>query len=286
MLAGRAFCLWVAASTGCAQISATTEVRTVPVAGARPLSIERRVIERQVEARWLQRGDTLAIELIEHRRCQVVERIAAVREEHSVRRADAAIYWEYGLAAVLLGLAAFSFARPDLFAAPEDDPAGEKRDPKTGYRLGGVFAGLGAAALGAGVYDTVRARDRVYRSDTVALRTGPAADCEQPSVPASQRRLALQLGEFRSHVSTDLEGRARFVLPGPELWPEQAPAPVDEMIGVDGADEANAPARAQQRRWAGTLTVGQGRSVALEVVLPYEATAQVPSTGAGMSAPR
>lgn len=284
MLARRAFCLWVAASTGCAQISATNEVRTVPVAGARPLAIERRVVERQIEARWLQRGDTLEIELIEHRRCQVVERVAAVREEHSVRRADAAIYWEYGLAAVLLGLAAFSFARPDLFAAPEKDPAGEKRDPKTGLRLGGVFMGLGVAALGAGVYDTVRARDRVYRSNTVALVPGPATDCEQPSVPASQRRLALQLGEFRGHAATDLEGRARFMLPGPELWPAPEPAPVDETIGLDGMDAP--PARPQQRRWAGTLTFGRGRSVALEVVLPYDATTQVPSTGAAMSAPR
>ena len=61
---------------GCAQISANTELRTVPVSGAPPLVIERRVVERQVEARWLQRGDTLAIELLEHRRCQVVEHVA------------------------------------------------------------------------------------------------------------------------------------------------------------------------------------------------------------------
>ena len=278
-MSARSTCLALAVSVtaGCAQISAITEVRTVPVAGARPLSIERRVIERQVEARWLQRGDTLAIELIEHRRCQVLERVAAVREEHSVRRADAAIYWEYGLAGVLLGLAAFSFARPDLFAAPEPDPAGEKRDPRTGYRLGGVFLGLGAGALGAGIYDSVRARDRVHRADTVALRPGPAADCEQPSVPASQRRLDLRLGESRSHTVTDLEGRARFVLPGPELWPPPMPAE-DEVPGMD------APPRPVQRRWSGTLTFGQGRSVALEVVVPYEATAQVPSTGAAMSA--
>ena len=36
---------------GCAQISANTELRTVPVSGAPPLVIERRVVERQVEAR-------------------------------------------------------------------------------------------------------------------------------------------------------------------------------------------------------------------------------------------
>ena len=292
-------CLAVALVSGCAQISATTEVRTLPVPGAQPLSIERRVVERQLEARWTQRGETLAVELLEHRRCQVVERVVAIREERSVRRADAAIYWEYGVATVLLGLAAFSFARPDLFARPEAPAAGmvgEKRDPKTGYALGGVFLGLGAAALGVSIYDTVRARDRLHRSEVVALRPGPAADCDQPVLPASQRRVELQLGEHRSHATTDLEGRARFVLPGPESWPaepasesEQAskleqPSEIvaDADAGMDvGASEA--PQRPQRRLWVGSLTVGLERSVALEVVVPYDITAQVPSTGAAMS---
>ncbi len=268
--------------TGCAQISTTTQLRTLPVPGARPLSIERRVVERQLEARWVQRGASLAVELIEHRRCQVVERVSAVREERSVRKADAAIYWEYGLAAVLLGLAAFSFARPELFAVPEPTGSGgELRDPKTGRRLGGVFMGLGTAALGVGIYDSVRARDRVHRSDVVVLRQGPAADCDEPSLPASARRIELQLGDYRSHTSTDLEGRARFVLPGPELWPAEVEAPpADEPAGLDSA-----PPPPQRRRWAGTLKVGLERSMKLEVVLPYEQTTLAPSNGAAMSLP-
>ena len=207
---------------GCAQISASTELRTVPVPGAPPLAIESRVIERQLEARWQQRGDTLAIELLEHRRCQKVEHIAAVREERSVRRPDAAIYWEYAAAVVLLGIAGLTFARPDLFAVPEADVGGKtRRDPATGRKLGGVFLGLGTAALGAGIYDSVRSRDRVYRGNTVALRSGPTVDCDEPTVPAAQRQLELQLGQFHSQVATDLEGRARFLLPGPELWPPE-----------------------------------------------------------------
>lgn len=276
-------CLAVAASVlvGCAQISATTVLRTVPVPGARPLAVEQRVVERQLEARWLQRGDTLAIELLEHRRCQVVERLAAVREEHSVRRADAAIYWEYAAAAVLLGLATFSFARPDLFAVPEPAAGGKTlRDPKTGYALGGVFLGIGAAALGAGIYDSVRARDRTVRSSTVALRPGPAAECDAPTLPAVQRQLELQLGEFRSRVATDLEGRARFLLPGPELWPPE-PAPAEAFTGMDTAASSTT-----SRRWRGTLQIGLERRVEVEVVLPYDLTARVPSTGAAMSAAR
>lgn len=262
---------------GCAQISVSSELRTVPVAGARPLSVERKVVERQLEVRWLQRGDSLTIELIEHRRCQVVERVAAVREEHQRRRADGAIYWEYGVAAVLLGLAAFSFARPDLFAVPEATDEGVRRSPKTGYALGGVFTGLGMGALGVSIYDSVRARDRVLRSDTVMLRPGPAADCDSPSLPASQRKLELQLGDSRSHAVTDLEGRARFVLPAPTLWPAAVEEAAPELDGV--------PTRAPARRWAGVLKVGLQRSVAVEVLLPYEHTAVVPGTGAAMSTP-
>lgn len=263
--------------SGCAQISVSSEVRTVAVVGAPPLTIERKVIERQLEARWVQRGNSLTIELIEHRRCQVVERALAVREEHQRRRADAAIYWEYGVTAVLLGLAAFSFARPDLFAVPEQTDAGEKRSPRTGYALGGVFAGLGAGALGVSIYDSVRARDRVLRSETVMLRPGPAADCDVPSLPASQRQLELQLGSSRGHAVTDLEGRARFVLPAASEWPVDEQAPPPELDGV--------PTRAATRRWGGTLKVGSQRRVAVEVVLPYEQTAVVPSTGAAMSTP-
>lgn len=267
-------CLGVA---GCAQISVGSEVRTVAVVGARPLSIERKVVERQLEARWVQRGDSLMVELIEHRRCQVVERVAAVHEEHQKRRADAAIYWEYGVAAVLLGLAAFSFARPELFAVPEVSDAGERRSPKTGYALGGVFAGFGAGALGVSIYDSVRARDRVLRFEAVMLRPGPAADCDAPSLPASQRQLELQLGSSRGHAVTDLEGRARFVLPAASSWPVDFQAPPPELDGM--------PTQATTRRWAGILKVGSQRRVAVEVVLPYEQTAVVPSTGAAMSTP-
>jgi len=281
-------CLAVAVQlAGCAQISETTKFRTVPVAGTPVLSIERKVIERQLEARWVQRGDSLSVELIEHRRCQVVERVAAVREEHRIRRADAAIYWEYGLATALLGLAAFSFARPELFAVSEPVAGGERRDPKTGRTLGGVFLGLGTVALGASIYDTVHARDRVHRFGAVVLRPGPAADCDAPSLPASARKLELRLGEVRSHATTDLEGRARFILPGPEHWPPALPAPPDPAPDEpDGIDTADAPAAPQRRRWAGTLDVGYGRSVVLEVVLPYEQTMLAPSSGAAMSVAR
>ncbi len=200
--------------TACAQISATTEIRTLPVPGARPVATAPRVVERQLEVRWTQVGSVLSLELLEHRKCARAEHVSVVREETTVRRADAAIYWEYGAAAVLLGLAAFSFARPELFAVsvPEDNLV--RRPARTGRLLGASFAALGSAALGAGIYDSVRARDTVTRTPAVLVRYGPVAACDDdPVVPASQRPLALLFGEHSDHAITDLHGHASFVLP-------------------------------------------------------------------------
>jgi len=243
-------------------------VRTLP--GGRTLEVQRRVVDRQLEARWVQRGDSLTVELLEHRRCQVVSRVAATREATDVRRADAAIYLEYGLAAVLLGLSAFSMARPELFAVQQRNDEGRLyRETKTGYTLGGVFLGLGAAALGAGIYDSVRARDRVHRYESVTLQPGPAGDCEAPTLPASQRQLELQLGAHRGRGITDLEGRVHFKLPGPETWPEGA---------AEDPETGDAPG-AHPRAWKGTLRAGLARDMAIEVTLPYDATMTTPQVG-------
>ena len=188
--------------------------------------------------------------------------------------------------ALLLALehARVALARPDLFAVEESATGGKtRRDPTTGRTLGAVFFGLGGAALGAGIYDSVRARDRVHRSTTVALVPGPATACDAPTVPAAQRRLELQLGQFHSQVATDLEGRARFLLPGPELWPPE-PDEQTEEDGMAAQDVMNAQGvmnatRPPSRRWRGTLQIGLERSVQVEVVLPYDQTALTPNTG-------
>lgn len=264
------------AGMGCATISSEQSVRTV--ADGRTLDVQRRVTERQLEARWMQRGDSLSIELVEHRHCQQIERVAVTRELTDVRRADAGIYFEYAAAAVLLGLSALSFARPELFAVQSRDVDGRiYRDPKTGYALGGVFLGLGAGALGAGIFDTARARDRVHRREEVAVRPGPAADCETPTLPASRRQIELQLGAHRGRGVTDLEGRVHFELPGPELWPEDA-APSAPMTMEGGDDGAT-----RRKLWKGVLRAGMARELTIEVVLPYEVTRTTPQTGVAQS---
>lgn len=260
---------------GCATISSDQTARTLP--GGRTLEVQSRVTERQLEARWLQRGGSLSIELVEHRHCQQALRVAVTRELTDVRRADAGLYFEYAAAAVLLGLAVLSFAEPEVFAVQTRQDGRIYRDPKTGYALGGVFMGLGMGALGAGIYDSVRARDRVHRREEVALQPGPAADCETPTLPASRRQVELQLGAHRGRGVTDLDGRVHFDLPGPELWPADA-AP-SAPLTIEGADDG----AARRQVWRGVLRAGMSREVPIEVVLPYEVTRATPQTGVAQS---
>lgn len=202
-------------SAGCARFSAETEVRTTEVAGAAPILRETRVVEAVLEARWTQRGGELDVELLEHRRCQQVARVPARREERTIRRPDAMIYWEYGLAAVALGVSALAFARPEAFAAVsyDKDTGTYSRDPKTGYSLGGVFAAAGTGFLVGGIVDSVRARDRLRVIDTTVLRTDPPQPCDPPVVAASGRPIELHVAGRQVPGVTDGEGRVRFVLP-------------------------------------------------------------------------
>lgn len=210
-----ATCLLGALSVGCAQFSAETEVRTTVTPGAAPILRETRAIAAELEARWTQRGDTLDVELLEHRLCTTVARVPARREERTIRRPDAMIYWEYGLAAVALGVSALAFARPGAFAAVtfNRDTGVYERDLRTGYTLGGVFAAVGTGFLIGGIVDTARSRDRVRVSDTSVLREDPAAPCDPPTAPAPGRPIELVVAGVAVPGVTDDAGRVRFTLP-------------------------------------------------------------------------
>lgn len=208
---------------GCAQFSAETQVRTIELPGAAPILRETRVIEAELEARWSQRGSELDVELLEHRRCQDVARVPARREEKTIRKPDAMIYWEYGLAAVALGVSALAFARPEAFAAVsyDKDTGVYSRDPKTGYSLGGVFAAAGTGFLIGGIVDSVRARDRLRVIETTVLKTDPPRPCDPPLAPANGRPIALHVAGRQIPGVTDDEGRVRFVVPAELVAPPE-----------------------------------------------------------------
>jgi hypothetical protein len=250
---------------GCAQISSAVELHTVVRPDARPTLREDRVRAVALEARWIQRGRELELELRELRSCTLVEHLPARQVERTVRRPDAMIFWEYGLAAVALGVSALAFARPELFAAEPTFDTGAmeyRRDPKTGYRLGGVFTAIGTGFLAAAIVDTVRARDRVRASDTIAVREGPLRPCDPPDGPAGGRKLELVVGERAQGGVTDADGRARFLLPELSQEPDEAP-----------------------RTIAASVRAGTAGALPISLVVPFSHTADAPHTGAVQSAP-
>lgn len=239
-------------SVACAQISAETQVRTHVRADAPALARVTRVAARRLEVRPVQRGAWLEVEVLEHRECREVATLAAVREERTVRRADAMIYWEYGIAAVALGLATFAFARPEPFAVTKSEGSVLTHDVATGHRLGGVFTAIGTGALIGGVIDSVRARDGVRRLDTTVTREGPLQPCAPPVIPAGDLRVELVLGERRMAGRTDLDGRVQFLLPDALALSEPAALHVGAgevlplVLAAPGARTVDAPAEPRE----------------------------------------
>lgn len=219
-------CILAASSGGCAQISAETRSTVVVAPDARPSHTSTSPVQSQLEVRWSQRGATLELELLEHRSCRTTSLVPGRREDRVIRRPDALIYWEYGAAALALGLAAAAFARPEAFSTQRYDSELNVyvRDAKTGYRLGGVFTAIGTGFLIAGVVDTLRARDQVRSHATTVSREGPLQPCPSPTLAAGRRAVELSAGSALLRGVTDLEGRVSLTLPADLAAPEPAGA--------------------------------------------------------------
>lgn len=262
--------LVAALAAACSQITSVTEIHTTVRPDARPVVTETKIVGSALEARWSQRGRELEVDLRELRMCMSIDHLPARQEERIVRKPDAMIYWEYGLAAVALGVSALAFARPELFAAAPRYDAERMayiRDPKTGYAIGGVFTAVGSGFLTAAIVDTVRSRDRVRTSDAVALREGPVQPCDPPAVAAGGRAITLAIGEQALVGTTDQDGRARFFLP------------------AEAASELSPETASPARTIAAALQLGFAGTVLITLVAPYAHTAEVPHTGTAQSGP-
>lgn len=223
------------ASGACARISEETHsvLRVEP--DAAPLFTATSLARTQLEVRWSQRGRSVELELVEHRACQSTSLVPARREDRIVRRPDAMIYWEYGLAALALGLSAAAFVRPESFSTVryDGDLGLYERDRKTGYRLGGVFAAIGTGFLIGGLVDSVRSRDRTRSVQTNASQT-TVQPCAEPTAPASQRPVELDLGPAVLTSVTDSAGKVRFTLPAELVTAGSAdPLPTSLHVGPD-----------------------------------------------------
>lgn len=245
-------CIFAANAGGCAQISAETRSTVVVAPDARPSHTSTAPAQSQLEVRWSQRGAILELELLEHRSCRTTTLVPARREDRVIRRPDSLIYWEYGLAALALGLSAAALARPEAFSTQRYDSALNVyvRDTKTGYRLGGVFAAIGSGFLIAGIVDTLRARDQVRSHTTTVSRQGPLQPCPTPTLAASRRAVELSAGAALVRGVTDQAGKVSLTLPADLATPEPAGALTASLhVGPDVlALPLHAPASASAPR--------------------------------------
>lgn len=260
----------------CAQLTSTTEVRLLPHpdAGARArATTASEVVSRTFTATSEQEGDRLRAVITEHRRCREVMMMPMLRAERTIREVDAGIYWEYGIAALTLGVAAYAFARPEAFARPLYNAEGEiVRDRTSGYVSGGIFSAIGAYSLTAGVIDTVRARDSVTYEDTLERREGPTVACDPPTLPWAERPVALMIGAHEIASTTDRAGRVEFVIPGGLA--DLAPAEPAEPTGAAAPASAGATplrastATAAARRVPAAIRADPDHAIALDLALP------------------
>ena len=263
------------ALAGCAQIKTSRQIEIVPKPGAKAIVIgppQGEITARGIDTSWRQDGDRLELELVQTRRCTGVRHEPVVRIERITRKAGGALYWEYGIAAASIALGLTGLIRPDLFSQASVTADGEMvEDLRAGYRVGGIFTGIGAIALGAGIYDTVRARDEVRYADAYRVKLGEDTACAHPSVPLGEHSVELIIGEWRSEEPTDPSGKVRFLLPPVEDLPAQDAPEAPEGAPAGEAAPEPTPAPIPVRIAKGVLRIDASHALTIDFVVPYDA---------------
>jgi hypothetical protein len=254
------------AAISCAEIRSNTTVSLIPKKDSASRVIgpsTGEVVRRGMHASWRQELDVLRVELVELRECEQLLHEPVVRVERTVRRAGMGLYWEYGLGAVLTSLGIAGLIRPEGLSNSHVNEEGDiEKDLASGYRLAGIALGIGVISLTAGVIDSVRARDEVQYADAYRLQRGAPVACAQERAALRGHEVTLIVGDYRDEQTTDLDGRARFMLP-PE--PEGTTATPKTHRGV--------------------LAFERGRALSVDFVAPYASTLDTPHEGEMMLAP-
>lgn len=204
--------------SGCAQIDSRSTVQVTPRPELEPrwLGEAKTVVGRDLSMVWSQSLSTVEIQLEEARTCRAVLHQPVDRVE-SVDRTikHGALYWEYGAGAAILAVGLAALIKPEAFSPQAVNADGTPgRDTTAGYRLGGIFTALGAGLVGIGAYDTVRSRDTVTTTRAYQVTTGDKTPCISPSGPRTGVEVELVIGPWTSSATTDMNGLARFGLPG------------------------------------------------------------------------
>lgn len=227
MLPARPLASLLAASLvlGCAPIEVTT-THTLQPRSEPPLALGEQLVDRHFSADFVQLGPRVLVELHELRMCSEITHRPVMRIEHVERKAKGFIAWDFALAGAMGGLAATAFAYPQAFSPRLIDNNGRYVvDTTPAYVTGGIFAGIAALLLTAGIVNALEARDESHYAAAYAVEVGPQQPCTMlAEQPLAHAELALELldGELVVTTTSDAEGRARFELPA---WPDDLPPP-------------------------------------------------------------
>jgi len=288
---------------GCAQIESQSVVEILPRPDAPSLVLGPpggEITARGVALTWAQDGDRLALELTESRTCASVRHVPVVRIERIHRKTSGGALWfEYGFGGLAMAVGLAGLIKPEAFSQAAVDMDGMiVRDKASGYRIGGIFTGIGTLLLTAAVVDTMRSRNEVRYTDAYRRESGDKVECRDPLVPLQGHSVELLVGGRSSVEATDEEGRVQFVLPMGDELSEKARAAV-EAYGVWEKAKAEAEAVADVEDGKGlelgpppealvikgVLRIDKARALAIDFLVPYGLEAATLHRGEGRIEP-
>ncbi len=231
----RAAALSLAASLAiaCAPIDVTSSHSLHPRPGP-TLQLGEQLVDRHFAVDWVQLGPRVLVELREQRVCATVSSVPVMRVEEIERKARGFIAWDFALFGLNGGLAALAFARPQSFSPRLIDKDGRYViDTRVAYITGGVFTGIAAILLAAGIVNSIKARDETLYIEAYEVEMGPEQSCPgADELPLRERELELVLADRSIVVAarSDEQGRARFELP--IAWPDDLEPPQGPKIAA------------------------------------------------------
>jgi hypothetical protein len=229
---------------GCAQVITRSSVEIMERPDAAALVVGPpggEITSRGVRAGWSQDGDRLTVRIEESRTCNSVRHVPVVRIERVDKRtARGAMWFEYGFGATAMVGGLIGLIRPEWFSQSNvvNESGQVLEDKRTGYRIGGIFTGIGTLLLTAAVIDTFRTRDEVRYADAYRREEGGVVECMDPLAPVQGQTVELLVGKWSTVEPTDDGGGARFLLPGVEDLPEDARKVIEATAAWDAAKAA------------------------------------------------
>ncbi len=259
----RSLALALALALGCApietEVTHTEQPRSGPV-----LHMGEQLVDRHFVADYVQLDARVMVEIHELCVCSSPRHVPVMRIEQVERTSNGFVAWDWGLGAFSAGFAVFAFAYPKPFSRRLYGSEGQLvYDTTPAYVVGGVFAGIAAILIAAGVVNSIKATDETRYAEAYRVEAGPQTDCSDAAERAlAVRDVELIVGDRALVVpgTTDERGRVRFELPGE--WPAGVDTPqgpfVPAVIGVAG--EGRVIVLDLRFPWAGMVDAHSGRA--------------------------